>query len=94
MRQNYSVDPRCYSVKFADGREYPVHDGRLTIDDPGHIAEMSTSAQVRDGWIHEKKHVFSQVTGGKYCCACEFHAFTWTSRCPKCGARDFVEDAG
>lgn len=90
-RHSYSVDPRCYSVKMADGTEYPVNDGRLSIDSERHATELSTSDQVRLGFIHRARAIYTGCPG-KVCNGCGFHAHGFSAKCPRCGGVEFTED--
>jgi hypothetical protein len=81
------VPDGCYSVKFQDGRRYPVKDGCANITNPTHLAAIKTSqAKVRYDAISAIAHAgFIADMPLRLCQDCSFSSFPWQQVCPRCG---------
>lgn len=88
----YRANPECVGIQMADGTEYGAsRDGWIDVANVNHQRELSTSDQVRLGFIHKQKVTYTGCPG-KRCANCGFHAHGFSAKCPRCKCAVFVEE--
>ena len=81
---DYVTQSNAMSIRMRDGTVYESRGGNVHVDSPRHVREIESSSQLSGGYIERKKAIFSNAEG-VYCDRCNFHAFKFSRRCPRCG---------
>ena len=92
MSTTFHTPPGCESIKMSDGTVYRSNRNNKVTVERHHADEISTSCQVKYGYMDVAPHIFTDCDG-KVCQGCGFHAFLFTNTCPRCGSTEFVLDS-
>lgn len=88
-----TVQPNCLGISMPDGTEYKANSkGHVTIDDPRHEKMVRNSDTLARGYTETRKVFADQSVPGKVCTECHFHAFAFSTKCPRCGCETFDGD--
>lgn len=76
----------CYGLSMADGTRYTVNNrGVIDVENPAHLKAIANNPTVE--FSVNGQTGFREVKrkqGGKWCEPCKFHAWDFSSRCPRC----------
>lgn len=82
----YRTPPGCTGLQMQDGTRYDAgRDGRITVDRPDHARHIERVGRNGGGHVHKVMVGAPVGVPSKQCSPCRFTAYSWQSRCPKCG---------
>ncbi|MHB8573547.1 MAG: hypothetical protein ACYDAY_11450 [Candidatus Dormibacteria bacterium] len=81
----------CLGIDAPNGQVYHTRRGKpgvVEVDNPAH-AKLFKSAL---GSAEQVVGFATSDVPGKVCARCSFHAFEFSTACPRCGSTEFTEE--
>lgn len=80
----FRVPPGCMGFTMEAGGRYDAsRSGRVSVDNPAHVAALRRSAAASGGMLAEAVHGGAVGGASRECGTCGFIGYLWQAGCPK-----------